>query len=123
MKSPVEYLITLVGGVALFWWGQHLWRQRRRLEKTGLLTTGVVVGHDYGPIVEYTTRDTTTVIVKPPISAYRQFNKIGEQVSLYYNPADPEDFVLNTFQQWLIPYIFLVGGAGFLIGGTYVYFS
>ncbi|SNC60579.1 hypothetical protein SAMN06265337_0288 [Hymenobacter gelipurpurascens] len=123
MKSPVEYLITLAGGVALFWWGQHLWRQRRRLEKMGLLTTGVVVGHDYGPIVEFSIGDNTTVIVKPPISAYRRFNQIGERVSLYYNPDDPQDFVLNTLQQRAIPYIFLVGGAGFVIGGTYAYFS
>lgn len=123
MKSPVEYLITLVGGVALFWWGQHLWRQRRRLEKTGLLTTGVVIGHDYGPIVEFSTGDNTTVMAKPPISAYRRFNQIGERVSLFYNPDDPQDFVLNTLQQRAIPYIFLVGGAGFVEGGTYIYFS
>jgi hypothetical protein len=119
MQAPLERVSIIVMGCLILFWGLRLWWKRQRLLQEGLLTTGVVVGHDDGPIVKFYTEDQQVVVVKPPGSPSRRYHLDGARISVYYNPNNPQDFVLDTNEHSTLPFLFMTMGVVFIVGGIF----
>ncbi|MGA6120778.1 DUF3592 domain-containing protein [Sphingobacterium anhuiense] len=79
-------------------------QQKRRLEKIGLRTEGIIVDLDfdrwsrisvYHPIVRYQTLDKENVRRRYSVGTYPSYFEIGEKVIVIYNKDDTEDFILK----------------------------
>lgn len=79
-------------------------RQKRRLEKNGLRTEGIIVDLDfdrwsrisvYYPVVRYQTLDKENVRRKYSVGNYPASYEIGEKVIVIYNKDDTDDFILR----------------------------
>lgn len=119
MQTLVERVSMIAIGCLMSFWGLRLWWKRRRLLREGLFTTGVVVGHDDGPIVKFYTEDQQPVTVKPSASPSRRYHLDGARISVYYNPDNPQDFVLDTNEHSALPFLFMIMGVVFIMGGIF----
>jgi hypothetical protein len=117
--SVAEAFFTITIGGLLFLYGMSLWRKRERLLRSGQLTTGIITGHDEGPIVEFRAKNDQLIRVKPPAYPSRRYRSNGSQVSVYYNPANPNDFLIHTFEHKIVILILTVGGVVFFVGGIF----
>ncbi|MCS3557630.1 MULTISPECIES: DUF3592 domain-containing protein [unclassified Sphingobacterium] len=79
-------------------------QQKRRLEKNGLRTEGIIVDLDfdhwsrisvYYPVVRYQTLDKENVRRKYSVGNYPASYEIGEKVIVIYNKDDTDDFILK----------------------------
>ncbi|WP_416381002.1 DUF3592 domain-containing protein [Hymenobacter sp. GOD-10R] len=117
MQFTPDQLPTVLIGLLLLWLGVRFRRQYRRLRQQGVLTTGIVVGHNDGPIVTFHTTDQQSITVKPSFNSSKSHYYTGKSVSLYYNPDNPHDFVLDTLEHQAMPFLFIIGGIIFFVGG------
>ena len=103
--------------------------ERQHLLKQGVETTGVVVGIDVGVRgtrsveARFTTLD-GHLVVGLDIHKTQWFdaNKIGESISLHYDPQEPEKILIDRgVWMWSNPALLLAGGA-FLCGlGVFIH--
>lgn len=74
------------------------------------------------PILEFRTRRGEPIRIEGKISSSPSPYDVGERVSVFYDPADPADALIDTFiERWFLPLLF--GGFGtvfLLVGGTMV---
>lgn len=65
----------------------------------------------YYPIFQYTTKDGTLRTLKSNLKTNPPQYEVGEIVTLYYNPQNPEDARPYSFiDSWLIPSVFIFFG-------------
>ncbi|RTQ46841.1 DUF3592 domain-containing protein [Hymenobacter gummosus] len=115
---PLPERLAFIGiGLALMGLGYSLRRQYRRLRRHGTLATGTVVDHDDAPVVQFGLPDGRLLKVKPAYGPSGHHRVLGEAVTLYYNPDDPQDFVLNTAEHAMMPHFYLLFGLLFVLGG------
>ena len=108
---------TIMGIVAA-----GVWFYSNRLTRDGVRTTGTVVqlvgSQSRAPVVEFETTAgdrqvyTSSMYSSPP--AYQ----VGETVTLWYAPEDPERVMLDGLERWLLPLIMglffaVFGGIGY----------
>lgn len=117
---------TIIGVI-----GTLVWLDTNRLTRDGVRTTGTVVDlvgqRSLAPVVEFMTktgepqRYMSSTYSNPP--AY----DVGERVTLWYDPQNPREVVLDGFSRWLLPgimtlFFVIFGGLGY--GGLlYHYFK
>ncbi|MFD2903777.1 DUF3592 domain-containing protein [Sphingobacterium anhuiense] len=79
-------------------------QQKRRLEKNGLRTEGIIVDLEfdrwsrisvYYPVVRYQTLDKENIRRKYSVGNYPASYEIGEKVIVIYNKDDTDDFILK----------------------------
>lgn len=97
-------------------WGVFAAFTAYRLETTGAVTEGVVVGLDesssdgsvtYSPIVEFTVNDQTYTFDSGNSSSPPEY-EIGESVNVRYDPADPNTAQIDKYsERWLFPVIII----------------
>lgn len=114
-----ERLAFIGIGLALMGLGYSLRQQYRRLRRHGTLVSGTIVDHDEAPIVQFYLPDGRVLKVKPAHGPSRRHRALGAVVTLYYNPADPQDFVLNVPEQEMMPMFYLLFGLLFVLGGLF----
>ncbi|MCB2408822.1 DUF3592 domain-containing protein [Hymenobacter lucidus] len=112
-------LVFLLTGTGLFFWGLWLWRQRQRLVRHGQFTTGMVIGHDEGPIVRFYTQDQKPVSGKSAASPSSRYHPDGASIGVYYDPEKPRDFVLDTTEHKVTPLLIMLMGIVFFLGGLF----
>jgi len=103
--------------------------ERQRLLQQGVETTGVVVGIDVGVrgIKRVEARFATLdehVVVGRDVHTTQWFdaNKIGDRVTLYYDPKEPETILISRgLWMWSNPAILLAGGAVLCGFGVFIY--
>jgi hypothetical protein len=76
-------------------------------------------GTTYAPIVRFLTTEEQEVVFRSSVSSSPPSYEVGEQVEVLYDPANPDDAVIDSvWQVYLAPMIVgFVGGVFFLIGG------
>lgn len=106
------------------------WRSTYRIVRTGIQTQGTVVEHCEKPRRGLETRTTSLAPVVQffttagePVKYYSQAyttpvsHQIGETVTIWYLPDDPQKATLNGFDAWILPVVFgIFGAAACLIG-------
>ncbi|KUG08598.1 DUF3592 domain-containing protein [Solirubrum puertoriconensis] len=101
-------------------YGFALRQRHQRLCQHGHFTTGLVVDHDEGPIVEFHTEAGHLVRIKPETGGKSYFAR-GAVVSLYYNPGDPQhNFALADY--YLLnarPLVFIGIGIILILAGLF----
>lgn len=105
--------------------GAAIWLQGVRLSNDGIQTTGLVTdlvrsgsGNTQAPVVEFTLKNGEKHVFKSGISSSPPAYDVGERVTLWYNPADPDDVLLSGMDSWFIPAMFgffflIFGGIGY----------
>lgn len=75
--------------------------------------------HTYYPVLRYQTQEGTSHEVVSPVGSNPPRYREGEQVTILYNPANPQQVRINNFLNlWLMPLLFgVLGGAFLLVGG------
>ena len=105
--------------------GVSLAYQHYRDIQEGVKVTATVSDLDYSanmvaPVYQFEDEQGDTVTVHSTVYTSINPAEIGDEVVLYYNPENPEEFALNEWE-WLslLPFLFLFthGGVGF--GGLY----
>ena len=77
---------------------------------------GVIIGFDYGPIVEFTTKDGTKSRFSSSVRS--TFWHRGDQVPVAYAPKDPSDAMIDGFAgRWLVPGLLGILGGLFFVAG------
>lgn len=117
--ARINWAIVLIGG-ALLGWAWHLHRKRRRLRQSGFPATGVVIrlepdyhpeGNTYTPIFRFTTLNHEVVEVKHWYGSYPPAYRLGQPVSLLYNPRQPQEYILASGPAWQVLLCLLAGTA------------
>jgi len=102
-----------------------------QIRQAGERTTGVVVemigGSDgSSPVIEFQTLGGETHRYTSNVSSSPPSFHVGEEVKVWYNPENPDDVVLGSWESWFIPLFFglffvVFGGVGF--GGLFGQFA
>ena len=103
--------------------------ERQHLLKQGVETTGVVVGVDVGVRgmrsveAKFTTFDGHVVLGRDVHKTqWFNANKIGDRVTLYYDPQEPEKILISRgLWMWSNPAFLLAGGAILCGLGVFIY--
>lgn len=105
MLLPAGVGLVLAGGVVF-------WRHKKRT--AGWATTGGVVVdvvleaitpgnvHAY-PLVEFVTEGGSTLRFKSKVGHYPARHRRGQRLAVKYNPANPEQVVIDSMEQWFVP--------------------
>lgn len=106
-----------------------LYGNAQSFKSSAVLTEGTVVdlvyapssdgGGGYRPIVRFLTREGEEIEYESNTSSSPAAYDVGEVVGIYYDPANPNDAMIDGFlDQYLAPLILgSVGGIFFIIGG------
>jgi hypothetical protein len=90
-----------------------------KLEQEGLTTTGTVLELEasdsaeggccvYSPVIEFTTANDQTYTFEGDTASDPPAYKVGEEVSVIYDPNDPETAQINKWtERWLMPIILI----------------
>lgn len=103
--------------------------ERQHLLKQGVNTTGVVVGIDVGVKgvrsveVRFATLDDHVVVGRDiHKTQWINANKVGDRVTLYYDPQEPEKILIGRgLWIWSNPAFLLAGGALLCGFGVFIY--
>jgi hypothetical protein len=99
-------------------WGAYAASVSWRLQSAGVLTTGTVARLEesetsegyccvYSPVVEFEANGRTYSFEKGNADNTSDY-QVGEEVSVLYNPSDPNTAQINTFSdRWLFPVIII----------------
>ncbi len=96
------------------------WNADRQIKSNGVETIGTVVSFNRNskgssaPVITYTTRGGETHTYYSNTYSSPAAYDMGEEVTLWYLPENPEKLVLTGIDSWLLPVIF---GSFFLIFG------
>lgn len=127
MEIIVGVGFTLVGVLFLFLAGLMIYRSVRRL-RDWESTTGHVVGYDesdrsvrrcYRPRVEFKARDGRTVTFAASTGSSHRSHRVGANVSILVDPANPESADLRSLSTlWLPAFFFSLFGLTFFSLGA-----
>ena len=110
-------LFALLGTIFLIV-AYYTWQSTKRIKETGIKTQGLVVGTRYNedsqgrttssqaPVVQFTTVTGkpmtyySTTYTSPP-----SFD-VGETVTLWYLPDNPQEVILEGIDGWILPAVF-----------------
>ena len=116
LLNPVRLLFVAIG-IGCILGGSYLSRRASDFESRAVKTSGSVVrlsesesGSDttYYPVVDFTAANGQRVEVKSAVGSRPPSNHVGDEVTVYYNPADPNDAEVKTGASSIGP-IFLIG--------------
>ncbi|MBD2700357.1 DUF3592 domain-containing protein [Spirosoma sp. BT702] len=121
MKFPTGDLFVLfffLIGLSLAGIAWYIYRSHQELVKNGISTKGIVIGmhrikpreYPVAPSIRYRTLDGIERVFHSSEGRNPPAYQIGEEVTLYYNPSQPDDVVLEG--DYLLVYVF--GGMGFV---------
>src|ERR1700730_6384266 len=98
------YIILIIMGCIICLVIHSIKRKYRRLAKTGGRAEGTLVGYAYFkiknnnvklPVVSFLTKENQNITNRTEESFFSSFAKIGSAVNVFYNPANPEDFMIQ----------------------------
>jgi hypothetical protein len=99
------------------------------LVQAGVRTTGVIVanervwtghgGHKYDPVARFVARGGQTYVVRDTVGADPPEFRMGEKVTVYYDPQDPQTALIDSDHLRLLPVALLVVGTFFGLGGAW----
>ncbi|MBD3279641.1 MAG: DUF3592 domain-containing protein [Candidatus Pacebacteria bacterium] len=127
-------VIFLIIGFFLFRYGWQTFLYQRKFLTNGQRTTGIVVGFTQKrssstrggssisthPEVDYQVDETT---YRVPNTVSTSFNtwSTGDQVTVIYDPVDPEKAVLDTpTNKWFASILLLILGGGFMFFPSFI---
>ncbi|GAB3711801.1 hypothetical protein GCM10027592_49760 [Spirosoma flavus] len=121
MKFPAGDLFVLfffLIGLSLAGVAWYIYKNHQDLVKNGIATKGIVISmhrlkpreYPVAPSIRYRTQDGIERVFHSSEGRNPPTYQIGEEVTLYYNPSDPDDVVLEG--NYLLVYVF--GGMGFV---------
>lgn len=97
-------------------WGVYAASIAYRLETTGIVVPGIVIGLDesntdgsstYSPVVEFTANGQTYTFESDNASSPPAY-QVGETVNVRYDPADPNTAQIDKLtERWLMPIILI----------------
>jgi hypothetical protein len=126
--TPSRILCLFFGGMAAVA-GVTMMGDNLYLVQAGLRTTGVIVaneqvwtgrgGHKYDPVARFVARGGQTYVVRDTVGADPPEFRVGEKVTVYYDPQDPQRALIDSDHLWLLPVAFLVGGTFFGLVGAW----
>ena len=97
-------------------WGAYAATIAYRLETTGIVVPGIVIGLDesntdgsstYSPVVEFTANGQTYTFESDNASSPPAY-QVGETVNVRYDPADPNTAQIDKLtERWLMPIILI----------------
>lgn len=97
-------------------WGVYAANTAYRLETTGIVTTGTVIGMEesntdgssaYSPIVEFSANGQTYTFESNNASSPPAY-QVGETVNVRYDPADPGTAQIDKLtERWLMPILLI----------------
>ena len=99
------------------------------MAKNGIKTTGVITDLDisvsedksktYFPIIEFTTQENQQIEFRSSMGSSSYRNSIGQSIDIIYNPANPQDAIIDSFfgVYGLSIFLGIFGGVFTLIGG------
>ena len=137
----MNYIFLLIGGTqflmgsSFFGVSVFLIIRKKLRMKNWMKTTGLVLDIEvsqgmrqpmgktrntlFRPKVRFQTADGRVIDYEPQTSNSWSNYKVGEQISVYYNPQQPEKVMLGTGTgQWLRLIAFAVGGVFFALFGA-----
>jgi hypothetical protein len=100
-------------------WGVYAGYISWKLEKEGVTTTGTVVRLEesssaesgccvYSPVIEFTDSNNQTYSFEGDTASDPPAYDVGEEVSILYDPKDPETAQINKWaERWLMPIILI----------------
>jgi hypothetical protein len=121
-------LLLLAGGIASIWGGNYLMHRNDALKATAVKTTGTVVRLDergtaddasYYTVATYRTSAGATGEVTSSVGSNPASNRVGDTVTVYYNPKSPSDAIIDSSIDNLMPAIVVVIG-GVIVLATLV---
>jgi hypothetical protein len=124
MMFAVFLLVGAVELIVLYF----IYRYRKRIKDNGHETTGTVVklvkgtggktGTRYHPVFQYRTHMNETITQKSKMASNPPFYKEGAEVTIFYNPQKPQQFVIRDDKRFRLLYLIMGGVAGifFLVG-------
>jgi hypothetical protein len=128
-KPPVNVfllvmLLFIVIGVGLILGGWMYLKHTRQFIAHSLVATGRIVdyiadsddeGTFYKPVVQFTTADGRQIEYHAGSGASFKTKPIGSEVSIHYDPANPEHALIASFLDlWFVPVILFIIGAFFI---------
>jgi hypothetical protein len=99
-------------------WGAYAAYTSWTLEQTGTVTTGIVVEMEessdgdggccvYSPVIEFSAAGQTYTLEGDTASSPPQY-EVGEEVSILYDPANPDTAQINKWtERWLMPILLI----------------
>ncbi|MEO6980167.1 MAG: DUF3592 domain-containing protein [Mucilaginibacter sp.] len=134
MNVNYDELIMLAGGAFVMVFGIGKLNERKQLLAKGVKVKGVVFDIEknwdmdngstttqYYPIVRYVTTEMEWITKKYQVTSGLSVYKIGDEVTVVYDPSDIEHFIIDDGKtKWLGPVFVAVGIA--LILGVIIYF-
>lgn len=115
--------LVIAGGVALWTWNGFASRtpvQGTVVELEGKWGNSTAVR----PVVSFVAADGRSYIYRSPVTSSAPMFDVGDAVTVYYDPADPTDAMIDHWTQWffaLLPggigIVFFLVGLGLRIGG------
>ena len=105
------------------------WQSTQRIIKTGIETKGVVIDNRYNidrqgrttssmaPVVQFRTTDGTPVTYYSQTYTSPPSFEVGQAVTLWYQPDNPQEPILEGIDGWLLPLIFGILGTIFVLIG------
>ena len=119
------FAIFAIAGLGSGMLGFSMQLDRNHMISAGIKTTGTVVDHAHSKksvasVVQYKDRNGTTWTYRSHFYTNINPDKIGDVVTVYYDPNNPEDVVLeHEGLSSLLPFIFLFTHGGIGFGGLY----
>jgi hypothetical protein len=130
LQPSIRGLLLFLGLILLVYWYLNF-EKINKLKNSGVVSSGKIIdiqeyqnlqldeGVTYTPIVEFKTENNQIIKGKLEASYSKQL-KIGEEVEVFYNYKDPNDFIANThYETNTRNYPFLFGGLVCLIIGVF----
>ena len=128
--TPGRILCLLFGGTA-FMAGVTMMGNNLYIVQAGLRTPGVIVANEWGstahnhtyyPVVRFVARGGQTYVVRGAdggLGADPPEFRVGEKVTVSYDPQDPRRALIDSDHLWLLPVATLVGGTFFGLAGAW----
>lgn len=100
-------------------WGVYAAYNSFNLSRNGETTTGIVTRMEesssaesgccvYSPVIEFEATDGQTYTFEGDNASYPPAYKVGEEVRVIYDPADPSNALINkASERWLFPIIII----------------
>jgi hypothetical protein len=122
----------MLAGVVLLALGTKSLVDSRRFLAKAAVADGVVVDIardvdldnevSFYPVIEFVTLREQVVRFKADEATPRPDQRMGEEVRILYDPANPQDARLDTFwSRWLESIVLGVIGLGFVVSGAFAY--
>lgn len=119
-------VITIISAISTLALGVFFFVKTNRFLKTAVRTKGKVVdnkrsdsnGDVYRPVFSFVDDSGKKYIVQSSFGSYPPKYEIGESISVFYDPQNPQHAKIDSFEiLWLIPVLLFIGPVPPLIFG------